>query len=101
MPRSDATIHPVLDSIGKAHGHSAAGVAIRWQLQRGVAVIPKSTSASRLQANFDTLGFNLSDVEMAQIDQLDQGLRLGWGGPKRDGKPPRDAVHPLYPFGWA
>lgn len=70
---------PVLVSTAAAHGVSPAQVALRWALQRGVIVIPKSTHASRIRENADVFGFELSDTEMTAIDAADRGEagRLG------------------------
>jgi alcohol dehydrogenase (NADP+) len=88
----------VLGAIGARHGgRSAAQVAVAWQRQRGVVVIPKSVSAARVRANFDVF-FELSADEMVAIQALDRAARFGWGGPKQAGQPPRDAKHPDYPF---
>ena len=84
--------------IGRQHNRSAAQVALAWQIQRGAVVIPKTISPKRLAENFDSVFFELSEDEIARIGRLDEGLRLGWGGPRAEGEPPRDAVHPLYPF---
>lgn len=62
-----------LAKIGKAHGKSVAQTIIRWHLQQGLIVIPKSTHAERLKENFDVLDFELSDDEMRAIDGLDKG----------------------------
>lgn len=60
-----------LASIAAAHGASVAQVALRWQLQRGIICIPKSTHRERMEENFDVFGFELTDDEMARIDALD------------------------------
>lgn len=65
--------HPVLTEIGKAHGKSAAQVALRWNIQRGVAVIPKSVHKERMEQNFDIWDFKLTDDEMHRISALDLG----------------------------
>lgn len=65
--------HPVLSEIGEKHGKSAAQVALRWNVQRGVVVIPKSTHKSRMEQNIDIWDFTLSDEEMAKIASLDIG----------------------------
>lgn len=65
--------HPVLSEIGEKHGKSAAQVALRWNVQRGVVVIPKSTHKSRMEQNIDIWDFTLSDDEMAKIASLDIG----------------------------
>lgn len=60
-----------------AHGVSPAQVVIRWHLQSGIIVFPKSNSRQRMAQNFDVFGFELTGAEMAAIDGLDQGLRVG------------------------
>ncbi|WP_322290464.1 aldo/keto reductase [Paratractidigestivibacter sp.] len=61
----------VLAQIGAAHGKSTAQVMLRWNLQRGVVVIPKSVHRERMEQNLDVFDFSLSDEEMAQIALLD------------------------------
>ncbi len=65
--------NPVLMEIGKAHGVSAAAVALRYLTQRDVIIIPKSTHKERMEENFSIYGFTLSDAEMEQILALDLG----------------------------
>lgn len=65
--------HPVLSKIGETYGKTAAQVALRWNIQRGVSVIPKSTHKDRMQQNINIWDFNLSDEDMAEIAQLDTG----------------------------
>jgi 2,5-diketo-D-gluconate reductase A len=60
-------------AIGKAHGKSVAQTIIRWHLQQGLIVIPKTTHKERMQENLDVFDFELSADEMRQIDGLDQG----------------------------
>lgn len=67
----------VLAEIGAAHGKSAAQVALRWALQNGVAVIPKSVHEERIRENADIFDFELGISEMTRIDVLDRGVRLG------------------------
>lgn len=64
---------PVLNAIGAAHGKTAAQVILRWHLQRGVVVIPKSTHIERMRENLDVFDFALSGDEMAAIAALDKG----------------------------
>ena len=70
---------PVILAIGEKHGKSAAQVMLRWHIQNGVQVIPKSTKAERIAENFDLFDFELTADEIAQIDGLDTGVR---GGPE-------------------
>ncbi|WP_243076601.1 aldo/keto reductase [Microbacterium sp. SS28] len=69
---------PVILTIAEAHGKSAAQVMLRWHIQKGIQVIPKSTKPKRIAENFDVFDFELSADELAQIDALDTGER---GGP--------------------
>lgn len=64
---------PVLTGIGKKYGKSAAQVALRWNVQRGVVVIPKSTHRERMEQNFDIWNFTLSDEDMKTISRMDIG----------------------------
>ena len=65
--------HPVLTAIGQKYGKSAAQVALRWNVQRGVVVIPKSVHKERMEQNIDIWDFQLSDEDMAEIAKLDIG----------------------------
>lgn len=65
--------HPVLTKIGEKYGKSAAQVALRWNVQRGVIVIPKSVHKERMEQNIDIWDFQLSDADMAEIAKLDIG----------------------------
>lgn len=65
--------NPVLTEIGKAHGKTLAQTALRYLIQRGVVIIPKSTHKERMQENLDIFDFELSDDEMQQIAALDLG----------------------------
>lgn len=64
---------PVLSGIGAAHGRTVGQVVLRWLVQRGVVVIPKTVRPERMAENLDILGFALSDDEMARIAGMDQG----------------------------
>jgi len=70
---------PVILAIGEAYGKSAAQVMLRWHIQKGVQVIPKSTRAERIAENLDVFDFELTAGEIAEIDALDTGVR---GGPE-------------------
>lgn len=62
-----------LKTIGAAHGKTPAQVCIRWFIQRGVVVLPKSVTPSRIEENFNVFDFELTDEDMAQIRKLNQG----------------------------
>jgi diketogulonate reductase-like aldo/keto reductase len=70
---------PVIVGIGEKHGKSAAQVMLRWHLQEGRQVIPKSTKASRIAENIDVFDFELTADELAALDALETGTR---GGPE-------------------
>jgi len=69
--------HPVLAAIADAHGVTPAQAILRWHLQRGHIVIPKSVNPERIRANFALDGFELSDDEVASVTALENGNRLG------------------------
>jgi diketogulonate reductase-like aldo/keto reductase len=68
---------PAIEEIADAHGVSNGQVAIRWQLQLGNVVFPKSVTQERIEENFDVFGFELTDAELAAIEGLDAGERTG------------------------
>ncbi|WP_153541693.1 aldo/keto reductase [Actinomadura macrotermitis] len=68
---------PLLRRIGDAHGRTPAQVVLRWHLQIGNVVIPKSVTPSRIAENFDVFGFELTPEDMAAIGEMDKGNRLG------------------------
>jgi len=70
---------PVILAIGEQYGKSAAQVMLRWHIQEGRQVIPKSTKPERIAENIDVFDFALTDDELSQIDALETGVR---GGPE-------------------
>ena len=70
---------PVIGDIAKVHDKTPAQVMLRWHLQQGRSVIPKSTKPQRIAENIDVFDFDLSAEELAAIDALDTGQR---GGPE-------------------
>jgi 2,5-diketo-D-gluconate reductase A len=68
---------PVIVGIAEAHGKTPAQVVIRWHLQLGNVVIPKSVTPERIKDNFDVFDFELSADQMGAIDELDAGRRTG------------------------
>lgn len=77
MGRGLALNNPTIGLIAKAHHKSIAQVVLRWHLQRGVAILPKSKTPARITANADLYDFSLSDTEMALIDSLNRNYRTG------------------------
>ncbi len=75
--KSDILSNPVVTAIAAAHHRTPAQVALRWNLQRGVIVIPKSVHKDRLVENLSITDFELSPEEMQQITALNKNLRLG------------------------
>ena len=67
----------VIGRIAQAHDTTAGQVVIRWHLQLGNVVFPKSVTPERIEQNFDVFGFELSSDEMAEIEALDDGTRIG------------------------
>lgn len=65
----------VLKAIGDRHNKTAAQVGLRWSVQKGVAVIPKSTTPSRIESNCDIFDFALTDIEMELIDELNRNQK--------------------------
>ena len=74
--KNDYFNNPVLKEIGAGHGKSAAQVALRFLIQSGVVVIPKSTHKERMEENFNVFDFELAADEMAKVEALDGGESL-------------------------
>ncbi len=74
--RNDFFTNPVLKSIGEKYGKSVAQTALRFLIQRGVVVIPKSTHKERMEQNLDVFDFSLSTEDMEAIGKLDKGESL-------------------------
>lgn len=70
--RKDFFTNPVLTEIGEKYNKSAAQTALRFQIQSGVVVIPKSTHRERMIQNMDVFDFVLDDGDMAAIQALDE-----------------------------
>ena len=68
----------VISAIAKSHGVSSAQVILRWNLQKGVVVIPGSSNSDHIKENTELYGFTLTDAEMAQINALDRNEKHDW-----------------------
>jgi 2,5-diketo-D-gluconate reductase A len=68
---------PAIVEVAQAHGKTPAQTIIRWHLQLGNVVIPKSVTPSRIAENFDVFDFELSDAQMQAIEARDAGTRIG------------------------
>lgn len=66
--------NPVIAKIAEKYGKTTAQVMLRWNIQRGVVVIPKSTHIERMEENFHVFDFTLSDADMAEIAELDKAV---------------------------
>jgi diketogulonate reductase-like aldo/keto reductase len=74
--RNNLFSNETLTKTGNSHGKSVAQIALRWLIQRGVIIIPKSVHIERMEQNFDIFDFELTDEEMAEIATLDTGKSL-------------------------
>ena len=70
---SELLNNETLLTIGAAHGKTVAQVAMRYLLQRGIIIIPKSTRTERMEQNFQLFDFTLTESEMQEILKLDTG----------------------------
>lgn len=70
--------HPVVQHIARAVNRSAAQVLLRWGLQHGLVVLPKSTRPERIRENLALDDFALDDAHMAALDALEENLVTGW-----------------------
>jgi 2,5-diketo-D-gluconate reductase A len=70
--KNDLFNNPLLAEIGAPYGKSVAQVVLRWLIQRGVVVIPKTVNPDRMAQNFDVFDFTLTDDDMAKIATLDE-----------------------------
>ncbi|XP_069780356.1 aldo-keto reductase family 1 member A1-A isoform X2 [Narcine bancroftii] len=90
---------PRIQEIAKKYGKSPAQIIIRWQLQREIVCIPKSSTPSRIKENIEVFDFVLCQEDMEQIDSFDCNGRLIVPAIERDGvRVWRDSNHPYFPF---
>ncbi len=69
---------PIISEIAENHGVTSAQVILRWNLQKGVVVIPGSSNPKHIRENLDLFGFELSEEEITQINALDRGEKHDW-----------------------
>ena len=77
-PRKEVVENPTILKIAENHGKSAVQVVLRWLIQQGIAIIPKTWNHKHLVENISLDDFELSQEEMAMIDSLDQGKYLNY-----------------------
>lgn len=77
MQAGELLEHKTINGIANAHGVEPAQVVLRWHLQSGLIIIPKSVTPERIESNIDIFSFKLSEDEMSRINKLDCGKRIG------------------------
>lgn len=77
LAQGELLAHPTVVALAEKHGVSPAQVVLRWHVQLGNLVIPKSVTPSRIVANIDVFGFELDEADLAAIATLETGERLG------------------------
>ena len=68
---------PVITEIASAHDRTAGQIVLRWHVELGNVVFPKSMTPSRIEENIDIFDFELSAEEVERIEALDRGMRTG------------------------
>jgi diketogulonate reductase-like aldo/keto reductase len=76
MRAGEALEHPVIARLAQQHGKTPAQIVLRWHIQNGLIVIPKSVNRERIRENFDLFDFELSQNEMQSIAGMDEGKRI-------------------------
>ncbi len=77
MQAGEALEHPVIADLARKHDRTPAQVILRWHVQSGFIVIPKSVKPERIRENFALFDFELSEDEMRAIEGMDAGRRIG------------------------
>jgi diketogulonate reductase-like aldo/keto reductase len=68
----------VIREVAAKYGRTPAQILIRWSLQHGLVVIPKSVRPERIRENADVFGFELKAADMTRLDALDERSHLAW-----------------------
>ena len=93
--RGDSVLkEQVVTTVAEKHGRTPAQVVLRWGVQRGTAIIPKSSNPERMRENLDILDFELSTAEMDSISALSQNRRFN--DPGTFTQAAFNAFHPIY-----
>lgn len=69
---------PVIQEVAKKHRKSYAQIMLRWGIEKGFVIIPKSTNPMRIKENMDIFDFSLDQDDMKKLEKLDRGLRTCW-----------------------
>jgi diketogulonate reductase-like aldo/keto reductase len=78
LTRGHRLDHPVIAQIAARHGRTPAQVLIRWSLQHGLVVIPKSIRPERIRENAAVFDFELNSEDMKRLDSLDESSHVAW-----------------------
>ena len=78
LARGERFKHPRMRSLAEKYSKTPAQLMIRWGLQHGLVVIPKSTRAERIRENSQVFDFEISDEDMKSLDSLSEDLRTNW-----------------------
>jgi diketogulonate reductase-like aldo/keto reductase len=70
--------HRVVKDISREYGKSPAQILLRWAIEHGLVVIPKSVHRERIEENADVFDFSISAEDMAKLDNLNEGFRTCW-----------------------
>ncbi|GHC87402.1 oxidoreductase [Nocardiopsis terrae] len=77
LGRGEFLDHPLITELAEAHGRTPAQILLRWHVQLGNVVIPKSVTPERIRSNFEVFDFELPDEEVARISALNEDRRFG------------------------
>lgn len=68
--------HPSIVSVAQKYGKTAAQIILRWAVQQGISTIPKSENPNRIKENFDIFNFELTEMDMQQLNNLNENFRI-------------------------